>query len=87
MFQKGIDNVYLLSGGLKDMSEKYPEYVIGRLPIKPGTASKKGLSMSFVSLTQQILLPDLLAVLAAHLQNLAQRHLQLEKLPLHLHHQ
>jgi centrosomal protein CEP41 len=36
MFQKGVDNVYLLSGGLRDMFEKFPEYVIGTLPPKPG---------------------------------------------------
>eukprot|EP01116_Phalansterium_solitarium_P016179 TRINITY_DN3702_c0_g1_i1.p1 TRINITY_DN3702_c0_g1~~TRINITY_DN3702_c0_g1_i1.p1 ORF type:complete len:290 (-),score=69.52 TRINITY_DN3702_c0_g1_i1:340-1209(-) len=38
LIQKGIDNIYLLSGGLFDMNEKFPEHVIGTLPPKPGTA-------------------------------------------------
>lgn len=41
MFQKGIDNIYLLSGGLRDMFEKFPEFVTGKLSPKPGTAVSK----------------------------------------------
>ncbi len=41
MFQKGIDNVYLLCGGVREMYEKYPEYVNGLLPPKPSTIKSK----------------------------------------------
>jgi hypothetical protein len=61
MFQKGIDNIYLLSGGfnncyccknqfllvgLIDMVEKFPIFVIGKLPPKPGTAKCRDLLCS-----------------------------------------
>ncbi len=40
MTQKGFDNVYMLSGGLREMYEKRPEHVYGLLPPKPKTARK-----------------------------------------------
>jgi len=41
MFQKGIDNIFLLSGGLIDMAEKFPEFVQGTPPVKQGTPKLK----------------------------------------------
>ena len=46
MFQKGIDNIYMLSGGLRDMFEKFPEFVQGKLPQKPGSAKGSILNTS-----------------------------------------
>lgn len=45
-YQKGIDNIFVLHGGLRQMYEEFPDLVVGVLPPKPGTASgsKKGMS-------------------------------------------
>jgi len=36
-FQKGVDNIFMLSGGLRDMAAKFPNLVLGKLPPKPDT--------------------------------------------------
>ena len=32
-FEKGFDNVYLLTGGIEKLAVKYPEHIEGTMPV------------------------------------------------------
>eukprot|EP00245_Coleochaete_scutata_P014051 TRINITY_DN5891_c0_g1_i1.p1 TRINITY_DN5891_c0_g1~~TRINITY_DN5891_c0_g1_i1.p1 ORF type:complete len:232 (+),score=42.76 TRINITY_DN5891_c0_g1_i1:61-756(+) len=37
-YEKGVDNVFVISGGLRELGEKYPELIEGELPRPPSPA-------------------------------------------------
>lgn len=43
-FEKGFDNVQVLTGGLREFAEQYPELVEGEIPLSPKKKNKKSLS-------------------------------------------